>query len=371
MRAAPTHTRVPTRTHAHIRAPTRTHCRPAPRPPQPAAALCHNAAFIRKIPEITAQIHPKIPLSRARGSSGGSTGGPSSPPKCSATRPVLWRSRRTRARCFGACSRSAACSTAGCGAGNARDPCVALRCAVLCCFCGRIRLGGWLIVCCAATRRGWIVRRCFPEPSGPALAASSDRAQSFLDRAPVAAPYDPPPPTPAPALAPTPGGLPSPSLAVAVTVSEAAKERDRPLPWEQVTIWWDDARFDFVDGGGFRWQVSDDGTHALENPDGDPRGVHWVPLTWVVLRWRLGGQLAAFCNTHYPVGTPTQRPPTSPHPPTRTPTRTLPPAQSGFFPMSFRRGNKRVYDGEIPTAQALSKSCLTRACFSFLSFFSP
>lgn len=161
-------------------------------------------------------------------------------------------------------------------------------------------------------------RRCFPEPSESALVQSGDAAQSHLHRVSVPSPTDPPMlDVPAAAAAEGGGGGGGGDTA-----------RDRALAWEQCSIWWDESLFTLVEGGGFRWRTSDEdaaaaaagvvaagaGAAAGEEAE-DPRGVHWVPLTWVLLRWRRSGDLVAFLNTHYPVcAAPTypRHPPTYP-----------------------------------------------------------
>ena len=108
--------------------------------------------------------------------------------------------------------------------------------------------------------------RCFPQPG-----------QRFEDAPVLALPEDPP-------------GADAPPPASA------------PPPWERCCVLWDDALLQCVHAGQFRWR---DGRVVLQGRQEGQRE-HFLPLTWLLLRWRahVDGRAGCFLvlNAHFEAG---------------------------------------------------------------------
>jgi endonuclease/exonuclease/phosphatase family metal-dependent hydrolase len=108
--------------------------------------------------------------------------------------------------------------------------------------------------------------RCFPQPG-----------QRCEDAPVLALPEDPPG-----ADAPPPAGA--------------------PPPWERCCVLWDDALLQCVHAGQFRWR---DGRVVLQGRQEGQRE-HFLPLTWLLLRWRahVDGRAGCFLvlNAHFEAG---------------------------------------------------------------------
>ena len=77
---------------------------------------------------------------------------------------------------------------------------------------------------------------------------------------------------------------------------------DAPPPWERCCVLWDDALLQCVHAGQFRWR---DGRVVLQGRREGQRE-HFLPLTWLLLRWRahVDGRAGCFLvlNAHFEAG---------------------------------------------------------------------